>query len=101
MPESGSPPAPAADYQVRRAGPADHEGVTRELAAYFAFLGEDVDADGLDHDVADWQGEHDGVAGEMPVVVDPAGGGVGTAGGRRLARGVAAAHRTWLRPSSR
>ena len=32
----------------------------RELAAYFAFLGEDVDAGGLDHDVADWQGEYDG-----------------------------------------
>ena len=68
MPASGSPAAPAGDYQVRRAGPADHEGVVRELAAYFAFLGEDLDPDGLDHDVAEWQGEYDGVAGVMLVV---------------------------------
>ena len=79
MPGSGSPAAPAGDYQVRRAGPADHDGVTRELGAYFAFLGEDVDADGLDHDVADWQREYDGAAGVMLVVVDPAGLVVGTA----------------------
>ena len=32
MPASGSPAAAAGDYQVRRAGPADHEGVVRELA---------------------------------------------------------------------
>src|SRR5687768_799466 len=84
-PRSNRPAAPAGDYQVRRAGPADHEGVVRELAAYFAFLGEDVDPDGLDHDVADWQGEYDGVAGVMLVVVDPAGEVVGTAAVRRLA----------------
>ena len=101
MPASGSPPAPAGDYQVRRAGPADHEGVTRELTSYFAFLGEDVDADGLDHDVADWQGEYDGVAGVMLVVVDPAGLVVGTAGVRRLAPGVAELKRMWLRPACR
>ena len=58
----------APDYQIRRAGPDDHAGVTRELAAYFTFLGEDVDSDGLDHDVADWQGEYDGRAGVMLVV---------------------------------
>ena len=38
MPASGSPAPAAGDYQVRRAGPADHDGVTRELAAYLAFL---------------------------------------------------------------
>jgi ribosomal protein S18 acetylase RimI-like enzyme len=101
MPESGSPAAPAGDYLVRRAGPADHEGVTRELAAYFAFLGEDVDPDGLDHDVADWRTEYDGVAGVMLVVVDPAGLVVGTAGVRRLAPGVAELKRMWLRPVCR
>ena len=76
----------APDYQIRRAGPDDHAGVTRELAAYFAFLGEDVDSDGLDHDVADWQGEYDGRAGVMLVVVDPAGGVVGTAAVRLYRR---------------
>ena len=66
----------------------------RELAAYFAFLGEDVDPDGLDHDVADWQGEYDGVAGVMLVVVDPAGDGGGHRGGAppRAGCGRAQAH---------
>jgi ribosomal protein S18 acetylase RimI-like enzyme len=91
----------AEDYQIRRAGPADHAGVSRELAAYFAFLGEDVDASGLDHDVADWQGEYDGAAGVMLIVVDPAGGVVGTAGVRRLGPGVAELKRMWLRPECR
>jgi ribosomal protein S18 acetylase RimI-like enzyme len=101
MPASGSPAEAAGDYQVRRAGPADHEGVTRELAAYFAFLGEDLDPGGLDHDVADWQGEYDGVAGVMLVVVDPAGEVVGTAAVRRLAPEVAELKRMWLRPDCR
>ena len=100
-PRSNRPAAPAGDYQVRRAGPADHDGVTRELGAYFAFLGEDVDADGLDHDVADWQREYDGAAGVMLVVVDPAGRVVGTAAVRRLAPGVAELKRMWLRPACR
>ena len=91
----------AEDYQIRRAAPADHAGVTRELAEYFAFLGEDVDASGLDHDVADWQGEYDGAAGVMLIVVDPAGEVVGTAGVRRLAPGVAELKRMWLRPACR
>jgi ribosomal protein S18 acetylase RimI-like enzyme len=101
MPASGSPAEAAGDYQVRRAGPADHEGVTRELAAYFAFLGEDLDPGGLDHDVADWQAEYDGVAGVMLVVVDPAGEVVGTAAVRRLAPEVAELKRMWLRPDCR
>jgi ribosomal protein S18 acetylase RimI-like enzyme len=91
----------AEDYQIRRAGAADHEGVIRELAEYFAFLGEDIDAAGLDHDVADWQGEYDGSAGVMLIVVDPAGRVVGTAGVRRLEPGVAELKRMWLRPACR
>ena len=91
----------APDYQIRRAGPADHAGVARELAAYFAFLGEDVDPDGLDHDVADWQGEYDGRAGVMLVVVDAVGAVVGTAAVRRLEPGVAELKRMWLRPEHR
>ena len=73
----------------------------RELTAYFAFLGEDVDPDGLDHDVANWQGEYDGIAGVMLIVVDPAGEVVGTAAVRRLAPGVAELKRMWLRPDRR
>ena len=101
MPASGSPAAPAGDYQVRRAGPADHDGVVRELAAYFAFLGEDLDPGGLDHDVVDWQGEYDGAAGVMLVVVNRDDEVVGTAGVRRLAPGVAELKRMWLRPDCR
>jgi ribosomal protein S18 acetylase RimI-like enzyme len=91
----------AEDYRIRRAVPADHEGVSRELAEYFAFLGETVDAAGLDHDVADWQREYDGVAGVMLIVVDPAGWVVGTAGVRRLEPGVTELKRMWLRPACR
>jgi ribosomal protein S18 acetylase RimI-like enzyme len=91
----------AEDYWIRAAGPADHEGVARELAAYFAFLGEEVDASGIDHDVADWQAEYDGVAGVMLIVVDPAGEVVGTAGVRRLEPGVTELKRMWLRPACR
>lgn len=91
----------AEDYQIRRATPADHAGVVRELAAYFQFLGEELDPAGLDHDVADWQGEYDGTAGVMLIVVDPAGEVVGTAAVRRLAPEVAELKRMWLRPDSR
>lgn len=93
--------ARADDYQVRRAGPADHDGVTRELAAYLAFLGEEMDAAGLDHDVADWPAEYDGAAGVMLVVADPAGEVVGTAAVRRLEPGVIELKRMWLRPACR
>ena len=91
----------AEDYQIRRAGPADDSGVMRELTAYFRFLGEDVDPAGLDHDVADWQGEYDGAAGVMLVVIDPAGDVVGTAAVRRLAPEVVELKRMWLRPDHR
>ena len=91
----------AEDFSIRPAGPADHEGVSRELAEYVAFLGEEVDTDGLDHDVADWQRAYDGVAGVMLVVVDPEGQVVGTAGVRRLGPGVTELKRMWLRPACR
>jgi GNAT superfamily N-acetyltransferase len=91
----------AEDYQIRRAGPADHAGVVRELAEYFRFLGEEVDAAGLDHDVADWQAEYDGAAGVMLIVVDPAGEVVGTAAVRRLAAEITELKRMWLRPDHR
>jgi ribosomal protein S18 acetylase RimI-like enzyme len=91
----------AEDYQIRRAGPADHTGVVRELAEYFRFLGEDVDASGLDHDVADWQAEYDGAAGVMLIVVDPTGEVVGTAAVRRLAPEITELKRMWLRPDCR
>ena len=91
----------ADDFQIRRAGAADHAGVTRELAEYFAFLEEPLDPGGLDHDVAEWQVEYDGAAGVMLVVVDRAGEIVGTAGVRRLAPGVAELKRMWLRPACR
>ena len=91
----------AEDYQIRRAGPADHAGVMRELAGYFRFLGEEVDAAGLDHDVADWQAEYDGAAGVMLIVVDPAGEVVGTAAVRRLAPEVTELKRMWLQPAHR
>jgi GNAT superfamily N-acetyltransferase len=91
----------AEDYQIRRAEPADHAGVMRELAEYFRFLGEEVDAAGLDHDVADWQAEYDGAAGVMLIVVDPAGEVVGTAAVRRLAPEVTELKRMWLRPDHR
>ena len=91
----------AEDFDIRRAAPADHGSVVRELAEYFAFLGEEVDPAGLDHDVADWQREYDGVAGVMLVVVDPAGQVVGTAGVRRLEPGVTELKRMWLRPACR
>ncbi len=91
----------AEDYWIRPAGPADHEGVARELAEYFAFLGEEVDASGIDHDVVDWQAHYDGIAGVMLIVVDPAGQIVGTAGVRRLEAGVTELKRMWLRPACR
>ncbi len=51
--------------------------------------------------MADWQGEYDGSAGVMLVVVSPAGKVVGTAAVRRLEPGVAELKRMWLRPACR
>ena len=73
---------------IRRATAADHDAGARELAAYLAFLGERLDGDGLDRDIARWQEIYDGARGVMLLVVDPAGTVVGTAGVRLLDPGV-------------
>ena len=69
-----------------------------ELAAYLDFLGEPLDGEGLDRDIARWQEVYDGVRGVMLLVVDPAGAAVGTAAVRRLEPGVGELKRMWIRP---
>jgi len=88
-----------ARYAIRRAAPADHEAVARELAAYLAFLGETLDGEGLDRDIARWRDIYDGVRGALVVVVDPSGDVVGTAGVRLLEPGVGELKRMWIRPA--
>ena len=83
---------------IRRATAADHDAGARELAAYLAFLGERLDGDGLDRDIARWQEIYDGTRGVMLLVVDPAGTVVGTAGVRLLAPGMGELKRMWIRP---
>jgi len=83
---------------IRRATAADHDAGARELAAYLAFLGERLDGDGLDRDIARWQEIYDGTRGVMLLVVDPAGTVVGTAGVRLLDPGVGELKRMWIRP---
>lgn len=63
----------AEGHYIRRARPADRKAVQRELAAYFAFLGEALDPAGLDHDVAEWEQEYSGDTGVFLLVVDGAG----------------------------
>ncbi len=99
--QSASMSRPADGYRVRRAGPADRDAVQRELAAYFAFLGETPDPAGLDHDVAEWEKEYGGDSGAFLVVVEPAGDVVGTAGIRLLEPAVGELKRMWIRPDSR
>ncbi|HET8579194.1 MAG TPA: GNAT family N-acetyltransferase [Methylomirabilota bacterium] len=91
----------AEGHHIRRAEPADREAVQRELAAYFAFLGEALDPAGLDHDVTEWEREYGGDSGAFLVVVDATGEVIGTAGIRRLEPGVGELKRMWLRPGSR
>ena len=86
---------------IRRAVAADHDSVVREMEAYLAFLGLALDADGLDHDVAQWPEEYDGTAGVLLVVEDASGTVVGTAGVRRLTPAVGELKRMWLRPGHR
>ena len=50
-------------YVIRRATAADHEAVARELSAYLAFLGETLDGEGLDKDIAQWEATYDGARG--------------------------------------
>lgn len=85
---------------IRRVEARDREAVARELAAYLAHIGEDLDAQGLDHDIAHWEVEYDGASGVLLVVESPAGEIVGTAGVRRLEPRVGEIKRMWVRPDS-
>jgi ribosomal protein S18 acetylase RimI-like enzyme len=85
-------------YVVRCAGELDGPAVTRELAAYLAHIGESFEADGLDHDIAHWRTEYDGVSGALLVLEDPRGEIVGTAGVRTLEPGLGEIKRMWIRP---
>ena len=87
-------------HVIRRVEARDREAVARELAAYLAHIGEALDADGLDHDIAHWEAEYDGESGVLLVVESPAGGIVGTAGVRQLEPGVGEIKRMWVRPDS-
>lgn len=86
-------------YAIRRARPADHDAVARELGAYLDFLGEPLDAEGLDRDIARWQEAYDGARGVMLLVEDPGGKVVGTAAVRLLEPGVGELKRMWIRPA--
>jgi len=88
-----------AGFTIRRALPADHAEVARELTDYIGSIGDALDADGLDHDIAHWQEEYDGRVGVLLLVVDPAGEVVGTAAVRLLEPGTGELKRMWLRPS--
>ena len=88
-----------AGFAIRRALPEDRAAVARELADYLAFIGDALDAEGLDHDIAHWQEEYDGRTGVLLVVADPAGKVVGTAAVRLLEPGVGEIKRMWLRPA--
>jgi putative acetyltransferase len=85
-------------YVVRAALGRDRAAVERELAAYLAHIGESLDGDGLDHDIAHWEKEYDGVSGALLLVQDAAGEIVGTAGVRALAPGLGEIKRMWIRP---
>ena len=88
-----------AGFTIRRALPEDHAAVARELAEYISFIGDALDAEGLDHDIAHWQEEYDGRTGVLLVVADAAGEVVGTAAVRLLEPGLGELKRMWLRPS--
>ena len=88
-----------AGFTIRRARPEDAAAVARELAAYLAFIGETLDAHGLDHDIARWQEEYDGRTGVLLLVADPAGEVVGTAAVRTLEPDIGELKRMWLRPA--
>jgi len=88
-----------AGFTIRRALPEDHAEVARELADYLSFIGDALDADGLDHDIAHWQEEYDGRTGVLLLVADPAGEVVGTAAVRLLEPGLGELKRMCLRPS--
>jgi len=88
----------AADHPIRVARAADDDAVRRELGAYLVHIGAAFDAGDLDHDIAEWQQEYDGVSGVLLVVEDAAGRVVGTAGVRLLEPGLGEVKRMWVRP---
>src|SRR5262245_66675017 len=90
----------AREFVIRQVRAGDREAVSRELAAYLAHIGEDLDVDGLDHDIAHWEVEYDGRAGILLVVESDAGGIVGSAGVRRFDVGVAESKRMRVRRAS-
>jgi ribosomal protein S18 acetylase RimI-like enzyme len=85
-------------YVIRPVEPRDRDAVTRELSAYLAQIGEELDRDGLDRDIAHWELEYAGASGVLLVVQSPAGEIVGTAGVRSLEPGVGEIKRMWIRP---
>lgn len=89
------------EYRIRRATPADAAAVSRELAAYLASLGEPVDLDGRDRDVARWDEQYREPQGVLLLVVAPDGAEVGTAAVRLLAPGLGEIKRMWIRPGHR
>ena len=93
-----STPVTSDGYVVRPARGRDAAAVARELAAYLAHIGESFDGDGLDHDIAHWEREYDGVSGALILLEDPSWEIVGTAAVRRLAPGVGEIKRMWIRP---
>lgn len=52
--------ATEAGFVIRPAGAEDGEAVARELTAYLAHLGLEVEGEGLDHDIARWQEDRRG-----------------------------------------
>jgi ribosomal protein S18 acetylase RimI-like enzyme len=91
--------AEAAGYRIRRATGVDDGAVARELFAYLAFLGETLDGEGIDRDIAQWQSAYDGANGVLLVVIAPGGDVVGTAAVRRLEPGIGEIKRMWIRPA--
>jgi ribosomal protein S18 acetylase RimI-like enzyme len=91
--------AEAAGYRIRRATGADDGAVARELFAYLAFLGETLDGEGIDRDIAQWRSTYDGENGVLLVVIEPGGDVVGTAAVRRLEPGIGEIKRMWIRPA--
>ena len=85
-------------FTIRAVEARDREAVTRELHAYLAHIEETLDGDGLDHDIAHWEGQYDGVAGALFVIERAGGEIVGTAGLRLLAPDVGEIKRMWVRP---
>jgi ribosomal protein S18 acetylase RimI-like enzyme len=85
-------------YVIRLVEPRDRKAVDRELRAYLEHIGEAFDGADLDHDIAHWDRQYDGVAGVLFVVEGPAQTIVGTAALRTLAPGVGEIKRMWVQP---